>query len=571
VTSPLSDVVGNTSLSSFDVIIIGSGPGGSSVAEVLTRFGQKVLVLDAGPNYFLGLDNPLPSMPSTLFSSDELKLDRRYLIDMDPVVEPRTFRNAESDGDRTFIGAVNAIPKTVGGAAVHADVKTPRFQPTDFQLGTLLGTSVPGASFADWPVQYDALEPFYAHAERAIGIQGLEGADPFAGPRSGPYPMPPGVAMYAALKVAEGAKQLGYTAFPFPTAVASRPYDGRPPCNDCGFCGDFGCPINAKGSPAVTLLRKALLTGNCQLRPETRAIKLLLTGSSVTGVVVINPDGSQETLTADRYVLAANAIEDTRLLLMSDPSGAGVGNSSGLVGRHLMMHLGTMAIGIFNERLHGARGRSVTHAISDFRGVPNDPNHPLGGIVELGAGVGPILEGVTYVDDTVPYGAQLKALLRQSPFRDRVASLLLQGEDAPQPTNRVDLDPAVVDLDGLPVARITYQNSAWENSTRQFYTPKLLDLLQAAGAAFAFVAPTDSVPTASHLIGTLRFGTDPTLSVCDQYGQFHDVGNLYVSDSSLWPTSSGFNPILTIVTVGTRVAGNMIFPGSPERALPFES
>ena len=258
-------------------------------------------------------------------------------------------------------------------------------------------------------------------------------------------------------------------------------------------------------------------------------------------------------------------------MLLSDPTGVGIGNSSGLVGRHLMFHYGTTAIGIFGERLHGQRGRSVTHAISDFRGVPNDPNHPLGGILEIGAGVGPILEAVTYIENTVPYGARLKALLRQSPFRDRVASLLLQGEDAPQPTNRVDLDPAVVDLDGIPVARITYQNHIFETSARDFYSPKMLDLLQTAGAKYAFIAPADSVPTASHLMGTLRMGNDPSSSVVDGYGNFHDVGNLYAADSSIWPTSSGFNPILTMVTTATRVAGNMVFPGSPERALPYEA
>jgi len=559
----LNAVVGNSSLATFDVIVIGSGVGGSAVTEVLTRYGQKVLVLEAGPNFFVGLDDP-NNAPTTRFSNDELKLDRRLFIRQDPLVEPRTFRATDQDGDRTYVGAVNAIPKTVGGAAVHADVKTPRFMPQDFQLGTLLG-SVQNANFADWPFQYDVLEPFYGHAERAIGVQGKDGADPFAGPRSTPYPMPPGVGMYGALKVANVAASLGYTAFPFPTAVTSRPYDGRPACNDCGFCGDFGCPINAKGSPAVTMLRKALLTGNCQLRPETRAIKLLVQGASVTGVVVIGPDGSQQTLTADRYVLAATAIEDARLLFLSDP--AGVGNSSGLVGRNLMFHYGTTAIGIFDERLHGDRGRSVTHAISDFRGVPNDPNHPLGGIVELGAGTGPISEAVTYVDTTAPYGPKLKALMRQSPFRDRVASMLMQGEDAPQLTNRVDLDPAIVDLDGLPVARITYKNHPFETSARDFYSPKMLDLMMAAGAKYAFIEPTDDVPGASHLIGTLRMGTDPALSVTDEFGQFHDVGNLYAADSSLWPTSSGFNPILTIVAVATRIAGQMVSPGSPEKVI----
>ena len=566
-TTPLSAVVGNASLSTFDVIVIGAGAGGSAVAEVLTRFGQKVLVLEAGPNYFVGLDDPAPGMPTSVYSNDELKLDRRFMLRQDPIVEPRTFRPTDADGDRTYTGAVCNIPKTVGGAALHADVKTPRLQPTDFQLGTLLGGSVQNANFADWPVQYAALEPFYGHAERALGVQGQAGVDPNEGPRSTPYPMPPGVGMYGALKVANVAKQLGYTAFPFPTAVTSQPYDGRPACNDCGFCGDYGCPINAKGSPAVTTLRKALLTGNCQLRPETRAIRLIVSGASVTGVEVIAPDGSHQTLTAGRYLLACTAIEDVRLLLLSDPGGPGVGNSSGLVGRNLMLHYGTTAIGIFEERLHGDRGRSVTHAITDFRGVPNDPNRPLGGILELGAGYGPVGEAITYVENTAPYGARLKALMRQSPFRDRVASLLLQGEDAPQLTNRVDLDPAVVDLDGLPVARLTYKNHPFETSARDFYSPKMLDLLQTAGAKYAFIAPTDDVPAASHLIGTLRMGTDPKTSVCDELGQFHDVGNLYAADSSLWPTSSGYNPILTIVTMATRIAGNMVFPGSPEKVI----
>jgi choline dehydrogenase-like flavoprotein len=157
--------------------------------------------------------------------------------------------------------------------------------------------------------------------------------------------------------------------------------------------------------------------------------------------------------------------------------------------------------------------------------------------------------------------------MRQSPFRDRVASLLMQGEDAPQLTNRVDLDPSVVDLDGIPVARLTYKNHPFETSARDFYSPKLLDLLVAAGAKFAFVTPTDNVPGNSHLMGTLRMGTDPAKSVTDEFGQFHDIGNLYATDSSIWPTSSGYNPILTIVTVATRCAGNMVFPGSPEKVI----
>ena len=150
-----------------------------------------------------------------------------------------------------FTGDVNALPKTLGGGAVHADLKMPRFMPQDFHLGTDLEGAWSGTSFADWPVDYDMLDPFYLYIERLIGIQGLDGSDPFAGKRSAPYPMPPGVPMYVALKVAEGAKKLGYSAFPYPTAVNSRPYLGRPACVDCGYCSGYACPSHAKGAPPV--------------------------------------------------------------------------------------------------------------------------------------------------------------------------------------------------------------------------------------------------------------------------------------------------------------------------------
>ena len=563
-----STPVGNTSLTTFDVLVIGSGAGGGAVAGMLATHGKKVLVLEAGPNRFEGLADPV-RQPTTTFSNDELKLTVRNFILPDPVVEPRTFRNSVSDGDRTFVGDVNGLPKNVGGGSVHADLKMPRFMPQDFTLGTALG-AVSGASFADWPVDYAMLEPFYCWAEAEIGVQGLAGADPFAGPRSKPFPMSPGVGMYGPLTAAAGAQSLGYTPFAYPTAVNSMPYDGRPPCNDCGFCSGWGCPTNAKGSSAVTTLRHALLSGNCLLLPETRAVKLTTNGAGtqITGVVAIGPDGRRHTYVADQYVLAASPIEDARLLLIS----GGVGNSSDQVGRNLMFHLQTSGVAIFEERMHGHRGRTVTHGISDFRGTPNDPNHPLGGIIELSGSEMPLFEADEIANVFpvlgVPYdGLLFKKLMRQSPFRDRIVAFTMQAEDAPQPTNRVDLDPAVVDLDGLPVSRVTYANHAFELSASAFYAPKLIQIFGAAGARWAFIAPKDPISTSAHIMGTLRMGADPATSVCDATGRFHDVGNLYAGDGSLFPTSSGFNPTLTIIALAARVAAGIIAPGNPDSVL----
>jgi gluconate 2-dehydrogenase alpha chain len=567
VFNPLAPV-GNTALAQFDVVVIGSGAGGGAVTNVLCANGAKVLVLEAGPNYFLGLDDGSQT-PSTLFSNDEIKLDSRNFIVPDPTVEPRSWRTDDSV-DRMIVGDVQSLPKTVGGGAAHADLKMPRFLPQDFQLGTLLG-DVPGASFADWPVQYDELEPFYAYAEKIIGVQGTAGAFPREGARSTAFPMPPGLQAYFSSKIAGGLTSLGYTPFPYPMAINSQPYDGRPACADCGFCSGFPCPSGAKGSPPVTTLRRALLSGNCLVLPGTRAVQIVVSGSSVTGVVAIGPDGKRQTFSAANYVVAASPIEDARLLLLSDPGGAGVGNSSGMVGRNLTFHLQTQAIGVFEERLHGHRSRAVDTGFGDFRGVPNDPNHPLGGIVEISAGEGPVAEASFYarvLKMLVGFdGARFKRLMRQSPGRDRAIALVLQAEDAPQTTNRVDLDPGVVDLDGLPVARVTYQNHAFELGARDFYSPKLLDILGASGARWAAIVPQDQIPGSAHIMGTLRFGDDATASVCDKNGRFHDVGNLFCADGALFPTSSGFNPTMTIIALATRVGAALVAPANPESAL----
>ena len=162
---------------------------------------------------------------------------------------------------------MQGLAKTVGGGAVHADLKMPRFMPQDFTLGTTIGSTwnPMGTNFADWPVDYDMLEPFYT-TEYALGVQGLAGANPFEGPAQQAVPdaaRRPDVRRRSLL--ARGLTELGYTPFPYPCAVNSQPYGGRPACVDCGYCSGYGCPSNAKGSPAVTMLRKALLSGNCQL------------------------------------------------------------------------------------------------------------------------------------------------------------------------------------------------------------------------------------------------------------------------------------------------------------------
>lgn len=552
------NVLGNTELSSFDVLIVGSGAGGSAAAWALTKNGLKVLILEAGDNYY---------EPVTLYSNDELKHVFRNFAMPDPLMEPRTFRENDTQL-RTFVGDVNALPKTVGGGTVLSAMGLPRFQEFDFRLHSLIG-DVPGANFADWPLSYDELEPFYTEAEKIIGVQGDASANPFEPRRSAPYPLPPGVPKYGSLVVAEGAKKLGYHPFPYPLGINSRPYRGRLPCVDCGFCGEYGCPNNSRGSAAMTFLREALETGNCQLRFNAFVFKLVPDSKRrrIEAVEYLDAEGQRRQATADRYVLAASPIEDARLLFLSDPSGPGLGNSNNQVGRNLMFHLQTIVIGIFPQRLHTHRGRSVTHGMCDFRGVPNDPHRPLGGIIEFGEGPKPIREAAVYGQYFQGRGARHKDLMRQSLMREHLMVLSMFGEDAPQLSNRVDLDPDVKDAYGFPVARVTYRHHPFELSARGFYAPKIMEILRAAGAQSTALAPLDMPPMTRHVMGTLRMGDDPKNSVCNRFGKFHDLENLYCADGALFVTSSGYNPTLTIFALALWVAGHFISPQNPYHIL----
>jgi gluconate 2-dehydrogenase alpha chain len=383
--------------------------------------------------------------------------------------------------------------------------------------------------------------------------------------------------MYLGLVLSRGAEQTTLFGEPlhphrFPAAIASRFYGELTPCVDCGLCSGFGCPSNSKASPAVVTIRKALRSGRCQLRYNAQVTALVHDGAHVQAVRYVDGAGQAQTVEADAFVLAASAIESARLCLLSE-----IGNSSGQVGRNLMFHLQTLVNGFLPERVHGQRGRAVTHGISDFRGVEpggaalrvmqtdSGPQVQLGGICEFGASQGrPITEdGGVYAFDLPGalgkrFGIGLKNAIRDGALGQHLISLIMQAEDAPQLTNLIDLDPTIRDVFGQPVPRITYSPHAFEKQARLFYIPFMRSVVMNAGATQTFVAPCDTTlggpPTSRHIMGTLRMGNDPATSVVDANGRFHDVDNLYACDGGVFTTSSGYNPTLTIFAVAAKIA-----------------
>ncbi|MHB1488111.1 MAG: GMC oxidoreductase [Acidimicrobiales bacterium] len=607
-------------------VVVGSGPSGGMVARVLALSADyQVIVLEKGRSFFTGLGGPADQV-GNVFSNDEVGWELRNApINQDPLVEPRSFRTDPSAGARTFVGNVQNLPTTVGGGAVHFDAKARRFREVDFITNSLMGgtpdrPAVPGTTYTDWPVHYRHLEPFYAVSEEIVGIQGpahrsgtaINNPNPYESPRSTPFPMPPGVSQLNSLLLADAGKRLGHTPAPVPTAVNSRPYRGRSACNDCGQCLAYGCTINAKGS-GVWPLNDALRTGRVSLVTEANVVAVEYGKGSggryhATGVTYIDGNGNTKTQAADLVVLANSPIEATRLTIQSGIAKAPNDSSlstlvtsptepSGLLGRNLMFHLQTIAIAIMNENVHSWRGRASTQCIDTFAGPgPSakdfNPAIPRGGILELGGNYDPVSEAAAPAGFV--YGVDQKEYMDLGPFTKRIASLSLQGEDMPQLTNYVDLDPQIVDVFGQPVPRVTYKNHQYELDASAYYAPKMLEILQAVGGPgssypdirpiftgvintvypavlpgqldsglqpVTSATPFTDVPATAHIMGTHRMALDPEHGPCDPYGRYWAFDNLYHTGGGLFCTAPGYNVTLTMWALsywaGAAIAGGV--------------
>ncbi len=541
----------------FDAVIVGAGAGGGVMAYALARAGWRVALIEKGRNPYPTLGQP--ELRQSTLGNDEIRF-RRFYGYHDPFIEPRTFRDGPAAPVRS--GAYQPLGVTVGGGTVQYDGDSPRLQRVDFRVRSAFGP-VDGADLVDWPITYDDLAPYYDVVERIIGIQGRAGADPFAETRSGDFPMPPGYPSKGGLLLSAAARSLGYHPHAMPMAINSIAYGGRTACVNCGFCG-FGCPVDAKGSTAVTAVRGALLTGRLTLLSECCALRVDTepSGTHASGVTYLDARGQMQSVTGRHVVLALNAIETPRLMLTSTNAQHpdGLGNSSGLVGRYMMFHTIFAAIGFFDVEIRSYRGRPITHAMADFTQPDGTPGWIRGGYVELGGQLHPIEEGVHY-----PWTLH-RELMLSGDNRRRIAAASMIGEDVPQASNRVEIDPTVRDVYGRPVARITYRRHAHDQQLVDRYMPKLEAIVDAAGARSIIrrdFAVDDGVPDTKHLLGTTRMGTDPAMSVTDPWGRLHDVDNVWIADGGTWPTSAGFNPTLTQQALALRTAAYMVDPAHP--------
>jgi choline dehydrogenase-like flavoprotein len=529
-----------------DFAVVGSGAAGGVLARELSQAGFSVVVLEQGPRFGAGD-----------FEHDELKYNYLSGITNDPAVSPQTFRDDPAQtAQRPRQGNSLIYARLVGGSSNHFTANYWRFHENDFNERSLLG-AIPGTGFADWPISYRELEPYYTKVEWQIGVSGLADASPFDPPRSEPFPMPPLPVKSSGALLERGARKLGLHPFPAPMAIVSQPYRGRPACVHCGFCIGFGCEARAKSSTLYTMIPEAEATGRCEVRSSSYVYEVALNKNGrTTGVHYFDRDKQQRFQKARAVVLAANGAETARLLLNSTSSRfpQGLANSSGLVGKYLMFNQGSGVHAQFAHELNENKSVQVTRILHDFYDADPKRGFYGGGGIDARMGPQPVGWALASGGDLPLWGDALKARLEAFP-----RSMMSTGHctSLAVETNSVSIDPELKDAWGIPAMRVTYKDHPDDLAMAHFLQDRALEIMQAAGAEKVWRTAPRKSRGGVHLLGTCRMGDDPAKSVVDKYHRTHDVPNLFLCDGSSFVTSGRGQPTMTIQALAFRAADHI--------------
>jgi choline dehydrogenase-like flavoprotein len=368
--------------------------------------------------------------------------------------------------------------------------------------------------------------------------------------------MPPLPVKSSGILFERGCREMGWTAFPAPMAIASQPYRGRPGCAHCGFCMGFGCEMRAKSSTLVTMIPEAEATGRCEVRPDSRVVRVEVDRAGrATGVRYLDAANAEHLQRGRAVILCANGAETPRLLFLSESSRFpdGLANSSGLVGRNLMFNGQVMVGASFEHPLNEFKSVQVTRVMHDFYDADPERGFYGGGGIDARIFYHPIfwgLEGYGSPDDPW-WGAGYKELLREFP-----RAMYINGHTTslPVPSNTVTLDPDVTDAWGYPALRITYRDHPDDMSMMAFLQDRSVEIAEATGAKRVWRQPVVESTIGAHLLGTCRMGTDPDRSVIDTDHRTHDVPNLFICDGSSLVTSGRGQPTMTIMALAFRAA-----------------
>jgi choline dehydrogenase-like flavoprotein len=437
---------------------------------------------------------------------------------------------------------------------VHFTANFWRFHEIDFIERSRRG-AIPGTGFADWPVTYAQMEPYYTQVEWEVGVSGMAGASPFDPPRSKPYPMPPMPVKSSGVIFERAARTLGLHPFPAPLAILSQPYQGRAGCVHCGRCEGFGCEVGAKSSSLASVIPVAQKTGRCEIRTRSYVYRVEINAQGrATGVAYFDAQRRAQFQKARAVVVSANGAETARLLLLSSSARfrQGLANSSGLVGKYLMVNGYHEVFGTFEEPLNEFKSVAVTRVLHDFYELDPKLGFYGGGGLDARFGDPPIGFALGAVPSDAPrWGKAYKQWLESYSRTMIVAS---HAASLPVETNSISLDPELKDAWGLPALCMTYKDHPDDLSTIRYLRDRGLEILNAAKARKIWAAPVMENSLAVHLLGTCRMGNDPKTSVVNADHRTHDVPNLFLCDGSSFVTSGRGQPTMTIEALAFRAA-----------------
>ncbi len=539
-----------------DVVIVGSGAGGSPMALELGRAGFKVVVLEKGAWY----------RPED-FMHDEIMNSRRNFFMPLPWDEPHLWR---AGPDKPYSRTNEAwTANCVGGGTVHMSGYFYRLKPVDFRLKTELG-AVPGSTIADWPISYDELSPFYDRAEEELGVSGNAVPHPFLEPRKKNFPMPPLAEHPVAAEIDRVCASLGFHAFPTARGITSTGYKGRKGCTYCTLCGSYGCENGAKSSTLASLIPAAIATGNVEVRTRSMAVEVTVDAKGLAkSVVYLDAEGVRQEQPAKIVVISATAVESARLLLNSTSARfpKGLANNNGLVGKHLLFSSFGQSKATFSVSKQKQQrpwletvSPFVNRSVQDFYLMPDTRfGFRKGGTLGfMWAHPNPIFAavGLAKKGQAGVFGKALKDTLRA--YRDsKILEFEIYGEFLSNDDTSVTVDGKVKDKYGVPVAAITVKRHPLDFTMTRF-------LVERGEEVLAALQPDrlDRVGTSGETTilqgGTCRFGKDELSSVLNKDCRAHGVKNLYVVDGSFMPTSGGVPITLTIVANAFRVAQGLV-------------
>jgi choline dehydrogenase-like flavoprotein len=508
----------------YDVIIIGSGAGGGTLAHHLAPSGKRILLLERG--------GWLPQEKQN-WSAEDVFVDNRY-VSNDPWIDKN---------GRPFQPGVHY---NVGGATKMFGAALYRLRKQDF--GEIRHRD--GISPA-WPIAYEEMAPYYTEAEYLYQVHGARGEDPTEPPSDKPYRFPPVSHEPRIQQLHDDLAREGFHPFHAPCAIllneADMPFST---CVRCPDCDGFPCLVHAKADAEVIAVRPALAHPNLTLLIDARALRLETnaSGTAVTGVVV-DRAGRRETYQADVVVVSCGAANSARLLLMSanDKHPRGLANASDQVGRNYMFHNSAAVLAISREP--NPTRFQKTLGLNDFYFGCRGYDFPLGNIQMVGKSQAPMYRGEKEIAKLAPTFS-LEYIARHA------VDFWLSTEDLPRAENRVTVD-------GDGTIRLSYTPTNQESARKLYETLRsILGRLRLREDTHArrnlYMKNELDVGAVAHQAGTCRFGVDPKASVLDRDCKAHELDNLYVVDTSFFPSIGAVNPALTAMANALRVGDHLL-------------